>query len=199
MMTSKQIRRWLVKQPRGESVKVLGEDGETRTIEILAGVVWSQLADTIHALRPETLELLGKEGNLIRSVRPEDQEDDEEGGPEPVVQIPQGVDANTQQLLVFAQLLSGAYRHSTDVAFERMVALFEACNRRSEILEQSLDAMTKLIRRAVQDQYDAAAQAAGGDDSDIGRLIRAFLNGKAEAEIKNSVGAGTNGKTETKA
>lgn len=197
-MSSKTLRRFLIKQPRPHTVRAVGEDGETHTIEVLPNASWSSLAETVHAFRPETVECLDAEGNTLRMVRPEDEPDEPEPLPESVVQIPQNVDQPTQQLLVFAQLLAGAYRHSTDVAFERMVSLFESVNRRSETLEGSLDAMTRLIRRATQDQYDAAAAAANGDDNGIGGLIKAFLQGKAEAEIGRAVAGVANGKTETK-
>ena len=195
-MDAKRIRTWLLANPRPAKVKVLsGTDGESRIVEISPGVPWTTLAESVHALDPELIEALDGEGNTLRSVKPEEEP---EPPPPEQISIPQGVDGGTQQLLVFAQLLAGAYRHSTDVAFERMVSMFEACNRRSETLENSLDSMVKLLRRAVQDSVDAqlSAAAGGGGEEGLGGLIRAFIEGKMQGELEKVTNGVTNGKAD---
>jgi hypothetical protein len=204
-MTPKQIRTWLMANPRPVSIRVKPADGsETRIVDVSPGVTWSALADSVHALDPELLEALDGEGKISRVARPEEEPDEGEAETTEQTQVAANVsaavanaDAETQRLLVFGQLLAQAYRHSTDVAFERMVALFEACNRRSETLERSLDAMTRLLNRAVREQYDAASTALANvpEEGGLGGLISAFLQGKAKAEVEQAINGATNGTT----
>src|SRR5437868_5541783 len=175
-MDPKRIRSWLLSNPRPSQIKVLSAtDGESRIVDITPGVSWASLGETVHALQPELMEALDAEGKVLRSIRPDDDGDakppvDEESTAIQNVRASMVSDPESQRLVLFADLLARAYRHSTDVAFERMVSMFEAVNRRSETLESSLDSMVKLLKRAVSDSVDAriaAAEAganAGQDD-----------------------------------
>lgn len=194
-MNTKAIRSWLIKTPRPIAVRVKPVDGEARMVDVTTSGTWQAIAESIEALDPELLEAVDASGKVLRVVKPLDEDD--QGDEDAHVPELVSSDAETQRLVVFGQLLAGAYKHSTDVAFARMVDLFEACNRRSETLERSLDSMTKLLNRAVREQYDAASSALAQvpEEGGLGALISGFLQGQAKAEVEKAVGGIVNGTT----
>jgi len=187
-----ELRGWLLRQPRPTTVKVVTLDDQHHEVSIDPGVSWMALAQSIHALSPDRIEAYDKDGKVLRAVRPLEAT----AGPEhigtaaPLV-LPPGSDPQAVLLLHFADLLAGAYRHSTEVAFERLVGLFEAVNARSESLERSLDTTHKLLRRAYQEQIDAEPPAEKGDL--LQEMVQGFVSATQHAPNGNGNGA-PNGK-----
>ena len=187
-----EIRGWLLRQPRPATLRVVTEDDRHHEVNVTGSVSWAAIAKSIHALDPALIEAYDDKGKLIRAVKPQDDDDDEDGEKReasPLV-IPQGTDPQSIMLIHFADLLASAYRHSTDVAFERLTSLFEAVNRRSESLERSLESTHRLLRKVVQEQVEAAPEDEKKD------LITEMVEGFAAAAAQNGAanGAPTNGK-----
>jgi hypothetical protein len=161
-MSINQIRGWLLVQPRPSTVRIVTPDERHHEVLCDGDVSWMAVATSIHALTPVLIEGLNPEGKLIRAIRPIDQvesEPEKQAGDaaSPLV-LPTGTDPHVVMLTHFADLLAAAYRHSTDVAFERLVGMFEAVNRRSESLERSLDTTHRLLRKAWQEQIEQSAE-----------------------------------------
>lgn len=210
MNNAAQIRNWLICQPRPASIKLSGE-GEPRTIVIKSWMSWARTATTVAALNPDLIEAYDENGELIRAANatqiegPEDAVDNNPCVPSlytaSSTKNAQPFDPETQRFELFAKLLGEAYervaeahKFSTQVAFDKMVDLFAAVNRRSESLEKSLDGTHKLLRRAWQDSLEQAVeQAKAGEDGEGG-----FLGDLVKSYVSSAVAGGaptpTNGK-----
>lgn len=174
-----EIRGWLLCQPRASTIRVVTTDDRHHEVSVSSGVSWMAIAQSIHALTPALIEAYDAEGKIIRAVRPVEFSLGEPSGEAAPLVLPPGTDPQSAMLIHFADLIAGAYRHSTEVAFERLVGLFEAVNRRSEALERSLDTTHKLLRRAYQEQIEHAEPKAESDL--ITELVTNFAAGAAQA------------------
>jgi len=184
MMTVQQIRGWLLLQPRANTLRVLTGDDQNHEVSVTSGASWMAIAQSIHALDPLRVEAYDKEGKLIRAVRPHEENNERTDGEAPApLTLPPGSDPHTLMMLHFADLLAGAYRHSTDVAFERLTSLFEAVNRRSESLERSLERMERLLAKAYQDQLEnaAASEAPKTDEDTLREMVQGFFTAAQQA------------------
>jgi hypothetical protein len=186
------IRGWLLCQPRASTLRVLTAEDQNHEVAVTNGVSWMAIAQSIHALDPMRIEAYDADGKIIRVIRPRE----ENVSPRPAdataaqpLILPPGTDPQSMLLLHFADLLAGAYRHSTDVAFERLASLFEAVNHRSESLERSLDTMHRLLRKAYQEQIDNAPPEKEPDL--LHDMVAGFMQGKTQGADD---GHGSNGK-----
>lgn len=189
MMNVAQIRGWLLNNPRPAILRVLGEDDAEHEMALAAGVKWADIAQSIHALNPARIDAYDREGKILRSVRPADVAEPKQPT-ERAAALPAGTDPNILMLTHFADLLAAAYRHSTDVAFDRMVSLFEAVNERQATQEKSLESLHKLLRRALQDQVEAAGEAVPQKRELLEDIVEGFVQG---AVANGANGAHTNG------
>lgn len=149
---------------------------------------WAAVAASITALDPDVVEALDEEGAILRVLSSDDMvKPAREALPPPPPPAPKPLsnDPETRRFELFATLLSDAYRHSTEVAFEKMVDLFAAVNKQGENTHKSLENMHKLMRRALEDRYDdlvdGAVQQAQPpkDELTIDDLAKAFVGGQA--------------------
>jgi hypothetical protein len=149
-----------------------------------------QLASYIAELGPTFVECLDGEGKVLRGCDFDDIEPGRTDTERPPASTPVAAalkipaDPQSAQLVLFAQLLADAYRHTTDVAFDRMIDLFEAVNRRGENTEKSLDQANKLLARIAQDRAEQFAGAADGSapgELTMGDMMQAFMGGQNQA------------------
>lgn len=191
-MSVSEIRGWLLSQPRPAVLRVITTDDRHHEVAVSNGVSWMAIAQSVQALKPALVEAYDDAGKILRAVRPLEQghTDGPSATPAPLA-LPTGTDPQSVMLLHFADLLAAAYRHSTDVAFERMVGMFEQMNRRSEVLERSLEQTYRLLRRAQQEAEADEAPAAKEPD-----LLQQMVGGFLSAAQQNSGGptGPTNGK-----
>lgn len=219
-MNARQIRSWLLRMPRAAQLRVRTEDDTTHEIEC-AGQSWAALGQSIAALNPVLIEKLDAKGKLTGAVRPDEWDEGADEDDAPPAAAPTSssaattasdamvfADAHTRLMSEFARHLSEAYRHSTEVAFARMVDLFSAVNKRGEATERSLDALYKLLRRVLDDQVEnAVANAAEKNTDPLSELVGAVLTGFAAsgaptphpptngaASATNGAAGATNGK-----
>ncbi len=183
-----EIRGWLLQHPRPATVHVQSEDGRRHEVSVSQGVSWMAIAQSVHALSPTLIECYDEKGKIIRAVRPQDDDTSDAKQPLPL-QLPANVDPHSVQLIHFADLLAAAYRHSTDVAFERLASLFEASVRRSESLERTID---KLVRERVRDQLERGNDTPEPEDQ-LGEMVKGFVQAAQHAQHDNGASNG-NGK-----
>ena len=189
-----------MRNPRPTKIRItVGQD--VSEMEIGQRVSWARVAESLFALDAELLQALDAKGNLVRACKPQepgelDEEDDELGGgastlaSSPVV----AVDAETQRWVLFAQLLSSGYKDAqaqaglrTEVAFNRMIDLFEAVAASNEAKERALDSNRKTIDKLQSEALKQALQraSAAGDDERGGlvdQIIERFMGGVNFAE-----------------
>jgi hypothetical protein len=170
-----------------------------------AKVVWQELATSVAALAPELIEALDSSGTILRLVQPQAAlEEDCEAEPTRTAVVA-SKDPTTANMHAIAEIIAGAYRHSTEIAFARMVDLFEAVNRRSESLERSLDLTHNMLRKAYESHaeavMDAAADAAPTSTDPMAQMMQSFVSGAMTQKPRPPVSAappptnGSNGKS----
>jgi hypothetical protein len=186
-----ELRNFLMRHPRPVAVRVERQDGgEPRTVQVDPRIPWVQLAGYIAELGPTFVECLDAEGKVLRGcdfdeMEPTARDTDRPPASTPVaaaLKVP--ADPQSAQLVLFAQLLADAYRHTTDVAFDRMIDLFEAVNRRGENTEKSLDQANKLLARIAAEraeQFAGSADGAAAGEVTVADMMQAFMGGQQQA------------------
>jgi len=189
------VRGWLLSQPRPHSVRVTSGD-DAHVIEV--GLMkWSAVATSIDALDPDKIEALNQAGTLLRAVKIDqlDEPSDEDTTSPEAKTESKRLEREAVMLTTFANLLAEAYKHSTTVAFGKMVELFEAVARRGESMERSLAATERLLRKA----YDEGAANNEGEPSLLENLFSAYAAGQQQGGVEQTVASAvkkTNGKAQ---
>jgi len=191
-MNASQIRAWLLQQPRAASLRVTC--GKEKSDVAVAGQSWAKLAATLEAMQADQIQALDVGGNVLRAVRPADVDEAEETkAPEPDAPsiVPaHAYDPETLRFELVAKLLADAHKFSVGVAFEKIVMIVDAQNRRSESLERALASAERLLRKQAEDLFDEAAEAkAEGDADPLKEMAVGFLKGAMGTDT-----APTNGK-----
>lgn len=192
---TRRIRNWLLQLPKPHSVRVTSGD-DTHALEI-GTQKWAQVAISVDALDPDKIEALDPNGKLLRCIKPdqlsEPSDEEEEGTTSAVAKTnAKQLEREMAMLSKFGELLADAYKHSTTVAFTKMVELFDATSRRGESLEKSLASTEKLLRRAYE---EGAAAGDKGEPSLLESMLTAFANGQAQHTLEGAVAGATAKKT----
>lgn len=191
------IRKFLLGQPRAEVIRLSsGPDSVPTEMRATRSKSWSKLAESIYAIRPELIELLDKDGAVIRAMRPEEELTRSDAAP-----IPEALasDPETARLTHFSNLIHRAYEHSTEVAFAKLVEIVERIEQRSDAIEQRLERAEAAHRRVMQDQIDDAwdrvsEAAASGDETQFkSALMHSMMSGHAQGQTQRP----TNGRTKS--
>lgn len=183
-MNARQIRGWLLIQPRPSMLRITS-NGNVSALEIAPGQSWIAVATSVEALEPDLVEAFAGD-KLLRAVRPNDQEappDDDAGsssspsyGPPPAPSSVLTHDASVALLDRFAHHIAEAYRHATDVSFDRLVSMFDAVNQRSEAAERARDAIQRAQIKALENQIEATGAEPVSTDP-LTELVGAFMGG----------------------
>ncbi len=182
MMTVRDIRGWLLCQPHPSSLRILGADDAEHKFAIENGSSWVRVAESVHALQPVLLEALNAKGELIRATRPNEVDEEEEEQTESFAVS----DPESQRLIVFAKLLADAYKHSNDVAFDKLASLFDATNKRAESLEKTVQAVMRMREKQI---IDGAAEVDAEGPLTLQDLLMGFLQGQQQAKIEGAAKA----------
>jgi hypothetical protein len=182
----KKIRSWLMKQPRPHAVRVMTLDGEINDVRIPPNPRWVDVAQTIDSLEIATLEAHDENGALLRAERYGEEPEllPDTSGPVP---IPPALanDPETARTTHVANLLARAYEHSTNVAFDKLVQLFEIVNARSERMEERLERAEE--RRDFEFEARLRGEAATQPDAAHG-ILQALANGVTAGQAANGKG-----------
>jgi hypothetical protein len=190
-MNAHQIRAWLLQQPRASSLRVTC--GKEKSDISVAGQSWAKLAATVEAMQADQLQALDVGGNVLRAVRPADV-DDAEDKPAAEAEAPSIVpahayDPETLRFELVAKLLADAHKFSVGVAFEKIVMIVDAQNRRSESLERALASAERLLRKQAEDLFDEAQDAkAEGAADPLKEMAVGFLKGAMGTDAPSSNG-----------
>lgn len=183
MNTAADIRSWLMQTPKPALVRVHLDTGAHHDMKCgsAASVGWKKISESIHSLPWDRLEAFEEDGEtLIRATAQGMDEAEETSNGTAPVSLPAGLDPESARLTVFAQLLAGAYRHSTDVAFQRLSDLIQAMQRSSEEAERAREAFYKAQIKSLESQLRAAGQEPQQGDLMMGMLAN-VLGGMASA------------------
>lgn len=190
-MNAEQIRHWLMINPRPDVVRCTGVEGQIDDV-ICGQSTWVRVSETIETMRPEFLQALSKEKNVLRAIRPgeigDEYDTDEPAAPDPkqrrtptnhAVTVPLAeMDPETKRLFVVAGLIADAYRHSTDVAFERLAELVEASNRRAEAVDTARESIYRSHVRQLEQQVRSLGQEPPEGPNDLAStMIGSLISG----------------------
>lgn len=200
MALPKHLKLWLMQSPRPAAIAVTCTDGGTRKLKPptqKGSAGWLQLAKTIRALSPTRIEALSKNGEIVRVVDAKDKGEREPDDDDEALPLEHAV--FLKLLSAFSDHLSNAYRHSTDVAFDKMVAVFEATNKRTESLEKTVAGLQRLVNSLTTRLANAQAGAVPEGDGDgmlspqelLGQMFSNFMSGQHQGVAT----AGANGAT----
>ena len=187
------VRQFIMRHPRPVAIKVERHDGEAKLIHVDPKVPWTQTASYICELEPTFVECLDGEGKVLRGTDFESLDDgavDVVGAPAstPIpapARLPLPNDPQSATLVLFAQLIADGYRHSTDVAFDRMLDLFEMVARRGEAVERSLANVHKILERLTMNRIESLENAENVSHDDpglFGAIVQNFAAGAAQAQ-----------------
>jgi hypothetical protein len=157
------LRGWLLKRPKPASLRIVVAD-EPRAVAIPPNATFATIAASVVRLRPDQIEALDPSGAVLRVTDfgeltgEEDGDERLPGAPtlptpapaaplEPLTVPP---DPESQRFALVARLLADAYRHSTDVAFERIAGIIDRSEARAASLERAVDAMYRAQRAALE-------------------------------------------------
>lgn len=184
-MTPQELRAWMLLQPRPAYLQITAGDQSTHKLEITNGMHWISAAESCLALKPELIECHAIDGKLLRALRPAeiDKEAEEEDGESIEV-----TDPESQRVVIFSRLIAEAYKHSTEIAFAKMVEVFEISVRRQESLENSLEMAQKLLTKVAAEQISQQVDgaAAGGGGTVLEQIVAAFLQGQGAGAAQKS-------------
>ncbi len=199
-MEARQLRGWLLCQPRPASLRIEAGDGQIHTMEIALPVRWVEIAHSVCSLQPVKVEALDAKKNLLRAVRPDEIENDDR----PPLNTSLEQDPENARLITFAKLLAEAYKDSrefTAVAFDKLGELFQAVVRKADSQEKTISALDRMVQKLMLEKV--AAGVGGDGDGDGGpltldSLLQGMLQGKLQAEAQRQVVHTTNGAPEKK-
>lgn len=188
-MNAKGVRNWLLVQPRPVALTLRCSD-KVHELKVDPSQTWAHLAESVEAINPDIVEAYDPTGKLIRAARRDSLDatsDDDQTDTTKASATKMELDAETARFKIFSDHLAQAYQFATGVAFERMVDLFSAVNRRSESLEKSLEQTHRLLGKAYQEQVEQAFEHAEQSANDpVSGLVGAFLNGAAQGAIETT-------------
>lgn len=187
---------WMRARPRPDKVKALLESGSTRTVKVRPrkGVrYWKEVVDALSAYEVMSVELLDEEGNVLRSMTVEAEEETPEGAaertekrwPTPPDVPPTAVEVATQQttkntmLVEFARLLKEAYvtgasmqAKASEHSFNKLVELTNVAFQRLDTLERSYN---RVFKARVNRDLDAAGGEEDVPDAAVSQMIQGLI------------------------
>lgn len=186
--TVEKIRRWMLKSPRPETVRVRSSDDDTHDFPVGASVRWASLAESVNALDPVTIQCLNKSGTVERAIKVASWEPDDskpaatqhEVAP---VELPD--DPETARFVLVARLLAEAHKFATGVAYDKLASIVETMSTRMDHLEQKADRSDERYRQEMYDRMEdmleqaaQQAEAGGGSDDIISTFAQAVSAGR---------------------
>jgi hypothetical protein len=205
---TEQLRKWLMQQPRPHAVRVTSLDGGVH--DVVCGTPWTNCADTVASLQPEHLQALNAEKQTIRALRVADLSEDwspDDHAPArrppppamPEFAIPAAaMDPESARFVLFARLISEAYKHSTQVAFDKLADIVEAMSRRAEAGDRAREAVNRAHVKMLEEQIKQLGEEPAEQPNDLlGTIVSSALGGIMQGKAAKAAApapAPTNGK-----
>ena len=169
-MSATQIRKFLLRQPRPHSLRIKAGD-ETHHMEIPAAPHWSEIADSVDALGPESIEMLDKSGKFLRAVKAEQFDDDlveDAKANSKVAASRVAFDAETERFKIYSTHLADAHKFSTETlrfvetAFAQLAKIVEAATTANVKKDQFIDSMQRAYNKVLVENAELAASSGAG-------------------------------------
>ncbi len=212
MISAWGIRKFLLRQPKPTAIH-LTVRGVVTEMTVTRGQSLSKIADSIHAVAPEVIELFDGDGKLVRALRPDS--DVDPTSEQPKIPTALSSDPETARLNHFASLVARAYEFSVTIAFTKLVDIVERMDARTEAIEARLERTESAYRRTLDQQLRdaqeealaAIEQAAENQDGEgngndlVKQMMGAFMSGASRGDAKRKAASsnGANGQSNGKA
>lgn len=165
-------------RPRPATLQLTSTQGTVSVVEVSNGMTWAELARSVEAMQPELVQALAADGKILRAVRPQEMDDDDD---EPVAAAPVptfNADAETARFTLVANLLAQAHTNS----FDALVAITQGAQARAESLERTLMQIDRDRRNELADREDLIAEKEETLREDpLSQMAGAFMGGKEQA------------------
>ena len=194
-MAVKAIRYWLMRRPRPTFVRcVVGK--EVSEMQFDARTSFARTAESLEAMDADRLEALDPNRVLIRACKPSEMDEPAEAAPEEEEAPPAPVgavasDPETARFVLVANLISEAYKHSTEVAFSRLADIVDRMTRRTESTERTIESLRRHLLAEAQDRYENGGEKEPGL---LEQLVGAAAGGLSLAKQEATPPAPPNGK-----
>ena len=206
MTTARDIRSWLMTQPRPTTIRLMLADGKVEELAC-AGQPWARLGESCAAMDPVTVFAVDAAGKLLRAAKVADIAEGFEDDDTPCSSTVDAVAAPAQMqrddpramlavLDKFGSLLAAAHEFSVKTAFAEMVNVVTIFSTATTAMQKELVQARLETRRMERDILDEAMEKAeaSGDGDMMRNFISAYFGGQAEkfaAQATNAVaGAG---------
>lgn len=180
-----------MRAPQPSIIRLRWDDRDVdnvQEIKVDAKPSWVTYAETVMALEPQRIELVGDTGNIIRA-QPYDL------NPTPArparAPLPEvlAADPHAAMLHHFGTLLAEAHQFATGVAFDKLVEVFELQRDIAQAQQARAESAERLYMQEREDRLDeeaerledakeAAEEAAGG----MGDIGQAFMSGLTDGQ-----------------
>ncbi len=204
MTTARDIRSWLMTQPRPTLVRLQTADGRVEELAC-AGQPWARLGESCAAIDAVTIFALDGNGKLIRVAKVADiaegLEPDDDGSSSsssssspdiaPARMAPDDSRAMLAVLDRFGALLANAYNHATTIAFDQVVRVAELHSNATVQMQRELMNARLEVRRMERDILDEAMEKAdaAGDGDMMRQFVGAYFSGQAERMAQQATNA----------
>lgn len=206
MTTARDLRSWLMTQPRPTIVRMQTADSQVHELAC-AGQTWARLGESCAAMDPVTVYAIDANGKLLRVAKVADiaegYEEDEPcsstSSPSADTSAPARLERDDARAMMavldkFGTLLADAHKFATDKAFTEMVNVARLHADSTVAMQRELIQARLEVRRLERDILDETLQradAAGeeGGKSIIEQFIGAYVQGQAEKVTKAAAGA----------
>jgi uncharacterized protein (UPF0297 family) len=216
MTTARDIRSWLMTQPRPTTIRLMLADGKVEELAC-AGQPWARLGESCAAMDPVTVFAVDAAGKLLRAAKVADildeleQLDDDPSSSSSSSSTPCSSTPATMQrdetrgylalMDKFGTLIAGAYEHATNVAFDkafdRMVDVVNLLMQSTMAMQKEAMTARVEVRRMERDILEEAIEKAdaSGDGDMMRQFVGAYFSGQASriAEQATSAVAGAGG------
>lgn len=187
------IRSWLLPNPRPTTLRLTTSKGTEETI-LCSGQPWAHIAQTVVAMDTVSIHALDAEGRTIRAAKVSDilaeLNDDEPASSSttgeatanngPLV-VPSSFERG--MLALFdrcADRIAEAYRHATDVAFDRLVDVVNLQSQANVSMQREMMQARVESRKLEREMFDQAWEQAeaNGDGDMFKQFFSAYLQGQ---------------------
>jgi hypothetical protein len=186
---AKRIKSWLMRSPRPDFVRVASADGESRDVHLGPAPRWINIARTVEALDPTTVEAI-KGDQVLRAenfgeagavVEAPERDDDLPETPAALLNDPE-----TARFTHVANLLYRSSRDSRDALVAVVKILETMAQRETQRADNNRERYEREVLERMEDMMDAV-EAASSNSEGTGPegILGALANGLAQGQAKN--------------
>lgn len=182
-MSAVLIRKFLLKMPRPSSIRMRVND-EQQLMTIPGNPHWGEIAESVDALEPTVIEVLDKNGGMLRVAKAEQFDDtlvEDKQASSRAAQNRVAFDAETARFIKVAELLADAHKFS-EIAFDKLVGIVNSVTQNNERKDKFIDSMQRAYSRVLEENAELATSGADGNQDPMEMMAHLFFSGAMQAQ-----------------